>query len=100
MEAPELSIAREIEAYIKRGRISPAEWYAGVSSDPRRRLFDDHKVDKEVDLWFYRRASNAHSARWVEKYPFDFVGTEGGPGGGDSDAVFVYAYQKTESTLP
>mgnify|MGYP001037422342 CR=1 FL=1 len=73
----------------------------GITKNVEQRLFDDHKVvvEEEERQYIYRRASSSEVARKVEK-KFRDLGCDGGPGGGDENACFVYAYLKTPSTSP
>ena len=92
-------IKSEIEAYIKKNGGTYSAWYVGVSEDSTRRLFDEHDVDKENDLWIRKQAYDADKAREVEQHFLD-KGCEGGPGGGDDGADHIYAYKITASTDP
>lgn len=67
-------------------------WYVGITDDPERRLFDEHNVSKESGPWIYGKCFNDTSAREVEKALIDNLGTQGAPGGGDKNTVYVYAY--------
>lgn len=73
-------------------------WYIGITSDPRKRLFTDHKVD-EKGSWIYGEVDTNDLARSVEQYFLD-LGCDGGPGGGDYTSKIVYAYLKTYNTSP
>ncbi len=76
-----------------------SDWYAGISSDPEGRLFDDHGVDKASNSWAYMGCESGALARIVEKRFLD-AGCDGGLGGGDADSRFVYVYLKTGMTAP
>lgn len=67
-------------------------WYVGIADDPKRRLFTDHNVKKEVGPWIHRQCYSDTSAREVEQALIKNLKTQGGPGGGDDSTVFVYAY--------
>lgn len=73
--------------------------YIGITSDPERRLFVEHKVSRESGRYIYRTASSHAVAREIERY-FVEKGMQGGTGGGDKDSRIVYAYQKTKYTDP
>ncbi len=76
-----------------------SDWYCGITKDIDARLFGDHKVPKKDHWYTYRECNNADAARGVEK---DLLGKgcDGGTGGGGDDAVYVYAYLKTDVTAP
>ena len=86
-------IKADIERYIEDRDANYGNWYVGIAADPRDRLFEDHRVKKESDLWIYRKAMSSAAARSVEKYFIERKGTKGGPGGGDDSTRFVYAYK-------
>ena len=77
---------------------SYANWYVGITNDPKNRLFKDHGVSQN-GAWIYRQADTTEIARDVEFF-FLSQGCDGGSGGGDDDSGFVYAYKKTSSTNP
>ena len=72
-------------------------WYVGITSDPRRRLFKDHRVDEVNGVWIYGQPDSASVARDVERHYLD-RGCQGGSGGGDSTSRHVYAYRITLNT--
>lgn len=87
-----------IKDYIDGRGGTHSEWYVGIASDPRRRLFVDHNVDEENGRWIYQGCETSAAARDVEEFFVNTVGTKGGPGGGDQTTRFVYAYRITLST--
>jgi predicted GIY-YIG superfamily endonuclease len=55
-------IIPEIDAYIQKEGSEYGSWYAGITNDPRRRLFTDHNV-VEKSWWIYREAHTVEDAR-------------------------------------
>ncbi|MDZ7775961.1 MAG: hypothetical protein U5L09_10400 [Bacteroidales bacterium] len=90
-------IISDIENFIN-GNLT--NLYVGISEEPRKRL-EAHGVNLDLanTSWIYREAPNDEIAREVEKY-FINKGTDGGEGGGDEDARYVYAYRKNNQTAP
>ena len=76
-----------------------SDWYCGITEDIQSRLFGNHKVPKKGHWYIYRECTNSTVAREVEKALLN-NGCDGGSGGGDEDAVYVYAYLKTSITEP
>lgn len=74
-------------------------WYCGVTSDIEDRLFGAHNVPKENHWFAFRQCISSDAARDVET-AFLEHGCDGGEGGGDNSAVYVYAYLKTSITEP
>ncbi|MBI5068689.1 MAG: hypothetical protein HZB56_10655 [Deltaproteobacteria bacterium] len=94
-------IIEEIKAYV--GNSGAKTWdevYVGISKDARIRLFNGHGVSEARDSWILRQADSSEAAREVEEYFLKVLGADGGPGGGDDSADFVYAYRKAAHTNP
>lgn len=88
----------DIDAYIRENSGIYPNWYVGITADPEKRLFNDHNVIKKGGVWIHVRCTSTDAARDVETYFINEKGTKGGPGGGDDDAIYVYAYKITPST--
>ena len=93
MAKTETEIIVEIEEYIENWGGVFSNWYVGITADVEDRLFNDHSVKKEGGVWIYSRTSSSSMARRIEKYFIDRKGTQGGPGGGDENSIYVYAYK-------
>lgn len=91
-------IIQEIDSYIQKVGGSYHNWYVGIAKDPRSRLFNDHNVSEQYGSWIFCEAFSDASAREVESFFLEQKGTQGGPGGGDEDTRFVYAYRITNTT--
>lgn len=102
-------VVNEIEEYMRPFGGYYSDWYVGVASDPRQRLFVDHRVREKdtivngvrqpCDAWIFRECKDDAAARSVEDY-FLGKGCDGGPGGGDRSTRHVYAYRKARHTNP
>ncbi len=84
----------DIEEYIAKYGGICADWYCGIASDPRQRLFLDHGVDEIYDAWIHGDCGTEAVARSVERY-FLSRGCKGDEGGGDRQTKYVYAYKIT-----
>jgi hypothetical protein len=93
----EHQIVEEITAHINKSPYRASDWYAGITENINQRLFGDHAVTRRDSWYIYRRANNSYQARNIERYLLNW-GCDGGDGGGDQDAVFIYAYHKTPGT--
>lgn len=71
--------------------------YIGIAADATDRLFKDHSVDREKDIWIYRTANSDTVAREIEKYFLD-LGFDGGSGGGDDNSKMVYCFLQNSHT--
>lgn len=91
-------IILEIKAFMAKWGGRYIDWYVGIASDPRQRLFNDHGVNEKSDGWIYREAFNSDSTRLVEDYFVNTLGTSGDTGGGDNTTKFIYAYKKASHT--
>lgn len=92
------TIKTEIKNHIHECGGQYSNWYVGIASDPKERLFTEHNVSEKNGAWIYREAENSSAAREVEEYFVNTLETDGGPGGGDSSTKYVYAYKKTSYT--
>ncbi len=86
-----------IDTFMKKFQYKNSDWYVGIATDPRARLFTDHTVDEKNGTWIYEQATSDSVARDVEQAYLD-TGHDGGAGGGDSSTVYVYAYVKLQGT--
>jgi hypothetical protein len=99
MVIPAQQAYNEIKAYIDKADKPYRDWYVGIASDPRKRLFLEHNVSEKSDLWIFRRCTTAQAARNVEEALLK-LGCDGGIGGGDESTTSVYAYLKSSNTNP
>lgn len=97
--ASEQEIRAKITDYMQKGGGSNSDWYVGVTVDPKSRLFSDHGVEENGDLWIHEPADSEAAARNVEAYFVNTLGTDGGTGGG-TNPKSVYAYKKNAHTNP
>jgi len=82
----------DITKYMNDGGGAPSAWYAGVATDPRQRLFNDHNVNEARDRWIFRTCNTDEEARRVEDALIR-MGCKGGAGGGDASTRAVYLYR-------
>ncbi len=71
----------------------------GIASDVEEKLFGHHHVDRKVDAWLYCRATNVTVARDIQQ-TYLSEGCDGGSRDGDKTTVFVYAFLKSDYTIP
>jgi secreted protein with Ig-like and vWFA domain len=98
MAKSKAEIIAAIDAYMQKFQYRNRDWYVGIASDARGRLFNDHNVDEKSGIWIYELATSATVARTVEQAYLD-TGHDGGGGGGDDDSAYVYAYVKLQGTV-
>jgi hypothetical protein len=100
MEAKDAqTIVNEIYTHMQKQGGQLSGWYVGITSDIEQRLFAGHRVPRKNHWYAYRKAINADEARAAEKAFLD-AGCDGGTGGGEEDATYVYAYLKGTETVP
>lgn len=93
---PDSRIVAHIRDYIQKCGGWSSEWYVGIATDVRQRLFGDHNVDEHGGYWIYDQASSEAVARATEAALLRY-GYRGGTGGG-REPRFVYAYKITNYT--
>ena len=89
----------KISARIEKQGGAHSDWYCGITSNVEDRLFYDHNVSREKDLWVDSECESSGAARAVAKALLE-LGCDGGVEGGDKDSIYVYAYLKSSSTVP
>ncbi|MEW6738555.1 MAG: hypothetical protein ACOYU2_07405 [Nitrospirota bacterium] len=92
-------VIQEMDDHIKNNGGGYSSWYAGIASDPRKRLFNDHSVQEKGDAWIYRDCGSDIAARQVEEH-FLKKGCDGDTGGGDATTKYAYAYKRNSHTNP
>ena len=92
-------IIAEIDAYMQSVGGQNKNWYVGIASEPRKRLFEDHNVSEKTGRYIARQALSEQAARDIEA-AYHKIGCDGGPGGGDKNTVWVYSYFKMPQTNP
>lgn len=95
MSKTDLQIVQEILNYVGPNE-NYRNWYAGIATDPKARLFSDHNVTEHGWGWIWSAAINVEHARNAEKI-LHAKGFDGDSGGGDNP-IYVYAYKKTSTT--
>jgi len=93
------SIVDDITSHIRKQAGPVSNWYVGITADIEQRVFGAHRVPREKYWRIHRRAISSSEARAAEKALLNW-GCDGGDGGGNETAVFVYAYLKTSRTNP
>ncbi len=91
-------IISEIKSHMAQCGGNYSDWYVGIATDPKDRLFNNHNVDEKNGVWIYREAEDSSFARGIEDYFVNTLKTDGGTGGGDCSSQYVYAYKKTSYT--
>ncbi len=91
-----MSVEKEIDIRIHRSGRSYSEWYVGIATNPRKRLFEGHNVNEHDGAWLYRDACSESMAKAIEAI-FLKKGCQGGSSGGDNPH-YIYAYRMTRTT--
>jgi len=98
MQTQTLSLSSEIDAWMVKSGIPNNSWYVGITADIEERLFGYHQVPRKNHWFIYRRCVNATEARALEA-AYHQAGCKGSGGGGGNDAVYIYAYVITATTV-
>lgn len=91
-------IVQEILAHIAQMGGAFSDWYVGIASDPKTRLFNEHNVNYDLDAWIYQECIDSDTARLIESHFIESLGCDGGSGGGDYTTKHIYAFRKGPNT--
>ena len=72
--------------------------YVGITNDINKRLFQEHKVDRESKDWICEKCNSSDVARGIEGFIITKYNTDGYCGGGNDKSCYIYAYKKRHST--
>lgn len=90
-------IISDFEAFIDKHGTSYHQFYVGIASDLNDRLRNGHNLDETIPCIWSTSPLHTSIVRAIEKYFLD-KGAKGGPGGGDVDTQYIYAYLITPQT--
>ena len=94
----EQSVIKAINEYLaKWPSLKISDFYAGITDDFKRRLFDEHKL-KQTDIWIACTCDSKETAMAIEKMCLSSV-MQGDTGGGNKDSVWVYCYAVTKGSI-
>ena len=74
------------------------QWCAGITSEPRKRLFEDHHLDGARDVWISRDRGSETTAREVECH-FLQSGCQESTRVGEPPSTHVYLYKISKHTI-
>jgi hypothetical protein len=98
MSKSKQEIITAIDTYMQKFNYKNSDWYVGIASDPKDRLFNGHNVNENNGTWIYEQALSDSVAREIEKIYIN-TGHDGGDGGGNYESMYVYAYVKFSGTV-
>ncbi len=78
------------------------DFFVGLTDNPQKRLFLEHKVDKEEGVYVYMEADSAKEAQKAYKELFT-LDMNGAPVNTNKDSKYVYCYHingQTEECPP
>lgn len=88
----------EFNNWLGNALSNPGDWYVGIASNARKRLFEDHQLDSRIDgpdKWKYKDAGTRSNADVFERYYLN-RGVDGGTRGGGNTTIWVYICRKSE----
>ena len=74
------------------------QWCVGITSEPRKRLFADHNLDEERDVWISRDCGSETTAGEVERH-FLESGCQESTRVGEPSSTHVYLYKISKHTI-
>lgn len=97
---PRGAIIQDLENHMATNGGGFADWFVGVTDDPKRQLFTVHRLRTSGDAWISRKAVDDLQASEVEEFFRTVKKTAGAPGKTSLDHVYVYAYRRKAHTKP
>ncbi|HMU44494.1 MAG TPA: hypothetical protein PKA80_14445 [Ignavibacteriaceae bacterium] len=91
-------IIEKMTDQINRSGLPYSSWYVGIASEPKQRLFAEHKV-AENGTWLHVNAGSNEAARNILNHLVKKLQTEGGGGSDEPAMTHVYAYAITSTTV-
>lgn len=98
MPKQENDVVNDIVCYIRKTQTPLDEWYVGIAKDAKVRLFEDHRVNKNMDYWIYRKCLSNDAACRVKQCLITKYQMDGGLNSAGYALRFVYAYKKERHT--
>lgn len=92
-----MSVINEFENHMGQYAQTYGEFYCGIASDPKQRVYNDHNVDSHDPTVMIKSCNSSQTARDIEKYFLD-KGCKGGDGGGNWQTTYVYVYKINPNT--
>ena len=91
----------EFFQYIREFSTNFDGWFVGISSDPKKDLFDKHLVDREKDIWLHKQAVSFAACKTIQKYFLENLNTDGEIILEEKESmVNVYLFKKSINTIP
>ena len=95
------AIISDIEKHLANSlKPNYSDFYIGITDDIKRRLFEEHNVNRNNDWWIYCKADDEGIARDTERYYLE-LGMKGDTGGGNQGhpPLFVYSYEISDHSI-
>lgn len=78
----------------------PDSFYIGVTSNPEKKLFEDHKVDRDnSNEYIYFQCSHHISARSIKEHFIENTKIKGNINKKEESNIFVYVYKISQTTI-
>lgn len=92
-------IKQEFDKYLPQsGKRFFGEFFVGVTNDPERCLFEEHRVARKGHWYMYANADSAADARKVVTY-YKRKGMKSSKDSDNTDSKFVYVYPIEQYTV-
>ena len=98
-EFTEKEIVNNIETFISENG-EPDSFYIGVTSNPKKRLFEDHKVNRDnSNGYIYFQCSHHISARSIKEHFIKNIKIKGNMNKREKSNNFIYVYKISPETI-
>ena len=100
MSPVNINVVKEIIEFMRRFGGYYAEWYVGITDEPRSVLFNEHHVNEKSNSWIFKNTDSGETAKACQEYIMNYYYTDGDEDGVSDSSTYVYAYRKMPQTVP
>lgn len=92
MTAANEAIIKGIQDNLKLNINEAKEWYVGLASNIRKKLFEEHKISEENGRWIYQTLANKEIAKEIKQH-FVSLGLKSEDSNDDQSGNIIFIYK-------
>lgn len=91
-------IYKNFEVFVKSNDCCQAEWFVGITSNPKRKIFEEHKVSELDGVFMFNNTKSPSEAIELRNQLLEKLGLKGKKDYDGNYQTWVYVYQITNRT--